>query len=167
MHLKSRILFILLIILPTVGLDQYFKVLARQLLSQGQRYSYFGGFINFEYSENPGAFLSLFASFSEATRRLLLVVAVVIFLIGLIVYLLRKADLDQMTLWGYCLLLAGGVGNVIDRIQKGSVTDYIIVGFDWLHTGIFNFADFAIIVAMILLLLQPVVLKHKSTLSQT
>ena len=43
------------------------------------------------------------------------------------------------------LLLAGGVGNLIDRVsQNGMVTDFMNIGIGSLRTGIFNVADVAI-----------------------
>jgi signal peptidase II len=52
------------------------------------------------------------------------------------------------------LLLAGGVGNLIDRVsQNGFVTDFISVGVGPLRTGIFNVADVAVTFGAVALVL--------------
>ena len=52
------------------------------------------------------------------------------------------------------LILAGGLGNQIDRLLfQGGVTDFLFLTLGPLHTGIFNVADMAIMAGALLLLL--------------
>ena len=52
------------------------------------------------------------------------------------------------------LLVAGGAGNLIDRIRfRGVVTDFLVLSFGPLHTGVFNVADMAITAAVLWLIL--------------
>lgn len=70
-------------------------------------------------------------------------------LAGLLVYLLRKNDLDSVTLIGCSLILAGGIGNLIDRVVfNGVVTDFLNIGIGSLRTGIFNIADVVIMLGV-------------------
>jgi signal peptidase II len=52
----------------------------------------------------------------------------------------------------YSLIVAGGIGNLVDRIQKQTVTDFINMGIGPLRTGIFNVADMAIMAAVFILI---------------
>ena len=52
---------------------------------------------------------------------------------------------------GLTLLIAGGLGNLIDRLVYGYVTDFLNVGIGSLRTGIFNVADMAIMLGVGLL----------------
>ena len=49
---------------------------------------------------------------------------------------------------GIALFFAGGISNWIDRVLRGSVVDFMNVGVGWLRTGIFNFADVAILLGI-------------------
>jgi signal peptidase II len=51
------------------------------------------------------------------------------------------------------LFVAGGISNWIDRVVNGSVVDFMNVGVGWLRTGIFNFADVAIMLGITLFVL--------------
>jgi len=51
------------------------------------------------------------------------------------------------------LLWAGGVSNLVDRVLHGSVVDFMNIGVGWLRTGIFNVADMAITIGVLLILL--------------
>jgi len=51
---------------------------------------------------------------------------------------------------GLTLVAAGGVSNLIDRLLRGSVTDFMNLGVGALRTGIFNVADVAIVVGALL-----------------
>jgi signal peptidase II len=54
----------------------------------------------------------------------------------------------------WALICGGGFGNLIDRFSRhGYVTDFLNVGIGTLRTGIFNIADFALLVGIALLVL--------------
>ena len=60
---------------------------------------------------------------------------------------------SRWSLWrglGLVLFLAGGASNWVDRALRGSVVDFMNVGVGWLRTGIFNFADVAIMLGVAL-----------------
>ena len=48
-------------------------------------------------------------------------------------------------------MLAGGVGNLVDRVREGYVVDFLNMGIGPVRTGIFNVADVCIVVGMALL----------------
>ena len=65
---------------------------------------------------------------------------------GLCFYALKNArTMRSIELLSFCLIFAGGIGNIIDRIlYDRHVTDFLNVGFGNIRTGIFNFADMCV-----------------------
>ena len=73
-------------------------------------------------------------------------------LLLLLVYLVRTRNLCWQGFLGLALVCAGGVSNLGDRLfRHGLVTDFIVLRVGPLHTGIFNLADFAVVVGALLL----------------
>ena len=54
---------------------------------------------------------------------------------------------------GLCLIFGGGVSNLIDRVARGWVIDFLNVGIGSLRTGIFNVADMALMLGVAIVLL--------------
>jgi signal peptidase II len=100
-------------------------------------------FVVIEYAENRGAFLSLGANLSEEFRFWIFVIGVSFVLLFCLGYL-WKSLADRWLSLAFGLVIAGGVGNLIDRIIQGFVIDYIHMGFGSIRTGVFNLADVAI-----------------------
>jgi signal peptidase II len=144
---RLRLVVLLLVLLCTIGCDQTTKHLARVGLSSHQSWISAGGVIQLVLAENPGAFLSLGHWFPEALRALIFILAVGALLFGLFWYLVRSGPaVDWLTFAGLALVCAGGFSNLIDRVaRKGSVTDFMVLRFGPVHTGVFNAADVAIV----------------------
>lgn len=134
-------------------LDQWTKVLALDHVRGQLPRVYLGGFFRIEYAENSGAFLSLGAALSQETRFWIFVVAVAIFLVGAGWVLFRDRRLDRMSAFALSIILGGGIGNLIDRSIRPNhgVVDFLNVGIGNFRTGIFNIADMAIMLGVILL----------------
>ena len=104
---------------------------------------------NFKYRENPAAAFSLTGSIPSWLRRpmLILVSSIAMILFAVIYFLLRRPDGLLMT--AFALIIAGAIGNFIDRLRFGYVVDFI----DW-YLGFtnlppwptFNIADMCIVV---------------------
>lgn len=148
---KTKLSVLLVFLFIGVFIDQIVKVWARQELAE-QSKELFGGVLKLILAENSGAFLSLGASLNPELRRLLFVIIVAAFLVWALVWLVRSQLVSQMHYWGWCFVIAGGVGNLIDRIAKSSVTDYLFLDFGFITTGVFNIADMFIVVGFLLLI---------------
>lgn len=131
------------LILALIVLDQWVKALAVTHLRGQQGFTYFGDFIHIEYAENRGAFLSLGASLSDEARLWVFVFGVVLIL-AFCLYSLFRSLAHTPSVVAYSLVIAGGIGNLVDRAIQGYVVDYIHMGFGFLRTGVFNVADVAI-----------------------
>lgn len=143
--------------LPVVGvlilllaIDQWTKQWAREALALDDRH-FLGGALQLHLAENSGAFLSMGSSWDPRTRFVVFSVGVGIFLLSVFWQLrLRRRWTEE---WGLVFLLAGGIGNLIDRVYKNSVTDFLFVDIGIAHTGVFNVADMVIVASVLLLLL--------------
>jgi signal peptidase II len=135
----------------SILLDQWTKVLARAHLKQlghAGRSVIDGKFV-LRYSENPGVAFGMLQSLTGG-RIILTVVALAAF--GLVISYLRKTDPGQRRLQIALGLVGGGaIGNLIDRIGLGAVTDFLVfdLGFWPLNPWpAFNIADAALVVGV-------------------
>ena len=146
----KRTILIFLVLFSCVGCDQVTKHLAEQSLINSGIISLFKDGFRLQYAENPGAFLSLGAQIPEQWRYGLFTIAMGIFLIILVSYLLFSKGLNQTESVSLALVAGGGIGNLIDRlIHHGRVVDFLNLGIGQVRTGIFNFADIAITLGVI------------------
>jgi signal peptidase II len=146
-----RLVVISLVLVCTAGCDQLTKHVARTELGLLGFTTLGGRLIEFCLAENPGAFLGLGSSFPRAARSAL-TVCVSLGLGCLLVYLLRTPRLRLVSFVGLALIWAGGISNLIDRFaRQGLVTDFMVLRVGPLHTGVFNLADFAIVVGILIL----------------
>jgi signal peptidase II len=148
---KKNLVTATILVVSLIVLDQIVKVLARAYLSGQRGYSYLGGMVQIEYAENRGAFLSLGATLSDSARSALFIFGASAMLIFCCYWLWKTAE-QKLSMFAFALVIAGGVGNLIDRIFRGSVTDYIHMGIGPLRTGVFNVADVAISLGFVFLL---------------
>jgi signal peptidase II len=145
MTAARRFALIAVILVLCVGCDQGTKVLASQYLADTGGVSLLGDTLRFQYSENPGAMLSVGAQLPEWARFWVFGVFVAAVLVGLLWYVVRDTTLAWTTVVGLSLVLGGGVSNLIDRLSNdGAVIDFMNIGIGGLRTGIFNVADIAI-----------------------
>ncbi len=144
-------IYILLILSATILLDQVTKTWAKGALRSREAIEFANGMFRLEYAENPGAFLGLGGGLSANARFWIFTVLVAGFLIFAAVSLFRMQS-DRTQQIGLALLVGGGLGNLWDRLLYQRVVDFMNLGLGDLRTGIFNFADFAIVIGICLML---------------
>ena len=131
-----------------VAADQVTKVWVRSSLTPGQRpVEVLGELVRFAHSQNRGG---IFGLFGESATILGLASTVVIGLI--VVYQAREGVGNWLLTLALSLLLGGAIGNLIDRLALGHVTDWVDMGIGTWRWYTFNVADAAISVALLLLL---------------
>ena len=133
---------ILLIALVIVVLDRVLKIWVAGTMLVGQSITVIPHVLWITYILNSGAAFSLLRH-----STFLFVVVAFILLIGVGYVAWRVRDLTGRAIWGLGLLAGGAAGNLWDRLISGRVIDYIHVRF-W---AVFNLADSAIVVGMLLL----------------
>ena len=149
-----RLSLVVSVLVSCAGCDQATKSIARQSLVSSSPVSLLNDSVRFEYTENLGAFLGLGSSLPHEIRFLLLVISTTASLLLSLALTVSTRSLDGGQWIGLSLLIGGGLGNLIDRLfNDGAVIDFIRLGLGSLQTGVFNLADVAIVVGVILLLL--------------
>jgi signal peptidase II len=105
------------------------------------------------YTQNPGAAFSMFVNLPPTVRLLMLCALSAIACVVLLV-LLAKTDQITFSSFALSLILAGALGNLIDRaLRGGRVIDFIRVHYYDASYPIFNVADSAISVGVALIIL--------------
>lgn len=134
-------LLLIILAVSVVALDQLTKYLVRANMEWGQSIPS-EGFVRLTYTTNTGGAFGIFSN-----QTFLLAVAAVLGILVFLVYF-RHIPLESTLLKvGLGLDLGGAVGNLIDRLRSGEVTDFIDVG-PW---PVFNVADSAIVVGTIII----------------
>lgn len=125
-------------------LDQWAKWLATASLEYARPVAFIDGFWNWTLVHNYGAAFSFLSSAGGWQRWFFTVLALVISA-GLAFWLARTPRGDWRTALPYALVIAGAIGNVIDRLRFGYVVDFVdwYVG-EW-HWPAFNVADACIV----------------------
>jgi signal peptidase II len=128
--------------------DQLSKVWIRSQLVYGERPTEIvGNFVRFVFSQNRGGIFGLFGD-----SAVILAVSSLIVIGLIVVYEWREGSHSWLLTVALGLLLGGAIGNLIDRILYGYVTDFIDVGVGDSRFYTFNVADSAISVALFLLI---------------
>jgi signal peptidase II len=138
-----REMWFFLVAAVVVALDQLSKYLVRANMGLGQSIPEHG-FFRFTYGTNTGG---VFGFFSNQT--FLITVAAVIAVVVIILYSRHKMAQSMLVKVSLGMILGGSIGNLIDRIRFGAVTDFIDIG-AW---PVFNLADSAIDVGVVLLIM--------------
>ncbi len=134
--------------------DQAVKFLVRHKLTEGISVKAIGNFVYFTYVKNRGAAFGIF----QGGRWILAVIslAVAVFMLFEVKFFIA----DKMLLIGGSLLFGGIIGNLLDRLFLGYVTDFIDLRF-W---PVFNIADSCIDVGLLLILIYLVFYDRKNSL---
>lgn len=149
-----RIGLVVLVLLTCAGCDQATKNIARESLASSPPVSLLNDAVRFEYTENVGAMLGLGSNLPREGRFLMLVVVTSASVLLSLAFAIGARNMNVGQWVGLSLLAGGGVGNLIDRINNdGAVIDFVRLGVGAIQTGVFNLADVAIVVGVIVLLL--------------
>lgn len=141
--------------LALISWDRASKELAKEHLKGKEAVSYFHDTFRLQYVENTGAALSMGDSLPKAASFWLLSILPLAFLLAMSGYVIKRSnEMGKAKLVSFALIIAGGLGNIYDRIVfDRHVTDFMNMGIGSLRTGIFNFADMFITAGAIVLLL--------------
>lgn len=152
--------------LGIVVVDQLTKAAAQRWLAGAAPVEVVPGAFDLIYSRNPGGLFGAFGDLGAPWRTLLLTVVPLI-AVGLVIWMLvTEAGDDRPTRIGLAAILGGAIGNLIDRVLRGEVIDFLDVyvshsgmaerlvsWFGTAHWPTFNVADSAIVTGASLMLL--------------
>ncbi|MBM4399331.1 MAG: signal peptidase II [Candidatus Cloacimonetes bacterium] len=143
-----------------VSLDQFTKIIVKLRLPLYESKVVWGDLILLTHVQNTGAAFSLSLGSPEINRFFF--ITMIMIAIVFVVYLLYRAT-TKLQLISFSLIIGGAVGNLIDRVLFGYVTDFIDVDFpDYImqRWPVFNIADSAVVISMCLLILDMII--HRS-----
>jgi len=112
------------------------------------------GFFNITYIRNPGAAFGFLAGASPVFRGLFFT-AVTLITVGMILYYLVKNRVrNHLLVLPLALILAGALGNLVDRFRFGEVVDFLDFSIGAYHWPAFNIADSAISIGAVFLIVE-------------
>jgi len=166
---KKRQFNYLLISLIIIILDQCSKFAVRRFMSY-ESFSVIGEFFYLTHIQNygaafglsPGSFFGFNIGIAIFNRIFLSVVAFLLVIVILIMQRQAKHFLEKLS---FSLIIGGAIGNLIDRVFLGSVTDFLDFIFPFFgmeRWPVFNIADSAIVVAVSILLYYTIFIEPKS-----
>lgn len=159
----AKIVISVLVIGALVAVDQITKLVFNNLKSSGewQKTTVIGGFFYFEYAFNTGAAWSFLAN--KEWGQLFFKILTSVALVGFITYLVFVIKGKYKTLLaGTLLVISGTIGNFIDRLFYGGVTDFISFYFGSYHFPIFNLADTFLTIGVIVVIVHYLFLDDKA-----
>ena len=118
-------------------------------------------FIKIHMIENYGITFSLFDNLSEEGYLVLnaLIITIILFIFH---ELYKNIRLSNIYITGLSLILGGGISNLFDRYDNGSVTDFIILYYEDLYfPAIFNIADLSISIGALLVVIYLFFYSHE------
>ncbi len=126
--------------------DQYTKQLAVEQLKDRPAYVLIDGVLELQYLENRGSAFGMLQN-----QKFFILFVGVVFLLVILFFLLKLPEKKKYNIVHILLsvIVAGGLGNMADRIRLDYVVDFI--SFVLIHYPIFNVADCYIVVATVLL----------------
>lgn len=128
-----------------------------RLESGGPIIEVIGDFFRIIHVRNPGIAFSIGRGLGPGLRRVLFILAPVVVIAALLVYYFRTDEFTRLQRWAIAGIVAGGLGNIIDRIfRPAGVVDFLDVKFYGIfgmeRWPTFNVADSSVVVCGILLM---------------
>lgn len=133
-----------IIMVLAVILDRITKIFIVNSMTLGQSNAVIDKFFYITYWENKGAAWGIF----QNGRYFFIIVTTIVTLV--LLYMLYKSD-NKLLKTSLAFIIGGAVGNLIDRVYKGSVTDFLDFYFGSYEFPIFNLADSFVVVGTVLL----------------
>jgi signal peptidase II len=134
--------------LAVIILDQVTKRVIRDHVDVRESIPIVDGFVSIVHARNPGAAFSFLAD-APAWFREPFFIAITVTAIAVLLYVISRLPLeDRLTRVALGGVFGGAVGNLIDRLMYGEVTDFIDVHWRSHHWPAFNVADSAITIAV-------------------
>ncbi len=137
MRLRNKNIWCPVMIIMIIAFDQITKYIAKSTLYPDKAIHFIDGFLEFRYAENTGVAFSMFSG-----GRWVFIILTSAVAIGMLVYMFTRAQKNLWLYWSLGVIVAGAIGNLIDRIFLGYVIDFINPTF--VRFAVFNIADCAV-----------------------
>ena len=145
----------IVLILILVGADQLSKYLIDSYMLEGETVPIINEFFHITYVKNRGIAFGMFQGKLD-----IISIATIIAIVAIAYYLYKERNkLSMVEKMGFIYILAGAIGNMIDRAFRGFVVD--MVDFRGIWSYVFNLADVWINIGVIFVLLDQLILRKK------
>ena len=146
-----KIWLLLALVVGLIVIDQVSKSVIQSRFFHGESIAVIKGFFSITYVRNPGAAFGFMANADDSLRKPLFLLIPIIACAWLFVLIWKARNKNTILFLSYGLILAGAVGNLIDRFVLGFVVDFLDFYLGDHHFPAFNVADSAITIAAFLL----------------
>lgn len=130
-------------------IDQISKLLVVNLLTKTDSITIIKNFFYLTYINNDGAAFSILVG-----KRIFLILIAVLVIVMLIRYIKKNNIQNKLELVSISLIIGGSLGNLMDRVIRGYVIDFLDFKIFNYNFPIFNLADTFIVIGVFLLLLK-------------
>jgi len=162
-----RLPWLLLISAAIFSADRWTKTWVADHIAIGGAIPILPGLLRITHWLNEGAAFSMFAdSASPRMVRVGLIVFTCVAALAVLIAMVRMGNRITLTTVALAMILGGALGNVHDRVEYGSVIDFIEVHIFRYHWPDFNVADSAIVTGACLLLLDSLLPKREMSQSE-
>ena len=145
----------IVLILILVGADQLSKYLIDSYMLVGETLPIINDFFHLTYVKNRGIAFGMFQGKLD-----IISIATIIAIVAIAYYLYKERNkLSMIEKMGFIYILAGAIGNMIDRAFRGFVVD--MVDFRGVWSYVFNLADVWINIGVVFVLLDQLILRKK------
>lgn len=145
----------IVLILILVGADQLSKYLIDTTMFEGETLPFITDFFHITYVKNRGIAFGMFQGKLD-----IIGIATIIAIVAIACYLYKERNkLSIVEKMGFIYILAGAIGNMIDRVFRGFVID--MVDFRGIWAYVFNLADVWINIGVIFILIDQLFLKKR------
>jgi signal peptidase II len=141
-----------LFILAMIALDQAAKLVISRSVGLYESRAVVPGFFNITRIHNRGAIFGAFNQSNNATVFIILTAASFLALGLVVVYFFKTPSSDRLMKSSLSLILAGALGNIVDRIARGYVIDFLDLHIRGAHWPFFNVADSCITIGALLMI---------------
>lgn len=145
-----------IIVTILLTLDQLTKGLVERFLGPGESIVVIPNFFQIRMSSNMGAAWGFLSGVSWGIH----ILSLLSLLMSLLIIYWMKGTEDKKARLVMTLILAGSLGNLIDRVRIGAVTDFLMFNFGSYYFPSFNVADMCITIGAGLLILLAIIDKH-------
>ncbi len=157
----KKITFIIILVISIIACDQIVKSIVRNNVEYHKQTEIIGKYLILTKVENTGAFLGMGDSIPRPLYWILMIILPLAAVGYGFYYLIKKSDVSKLMVISLSFIIGGGIGNIIDRIIYGSVTDFLYFDFVLFHTGIVNVADIFVTFGFFIILYEAYILKGK------
>lgn len=157
----KRFWILLLIISFLIILDQFVKGAIQTNFQLGESVPVIKGFFSLSYVQNTGIAFGIGSGSSEWFRVLMFIALPCLICIALFYFMIKEIKKNFWLPLAYALILAGAIGNLIDRFLLGYVVDMFHFYWKSYHFHVFNIADSVITIGAVILGIDQVFLQKK------